>query len=80
MEFKCSWVTRQGPNLVDTGLQRKGKGYLYKDKCYDYVIKDMNKVTHNSIEIAPVHNHNYPWLFCPATILSSQSIVYHALE
>jgi hypothetical protein len=76
MEFKRSWVTRRGPNLVHTGFRPKGKGYLDKYKCYDYVIKNMDKVTPDSIQLAPVRHRQYPWLFGPATMLSSRSIVY----
>ena len=77
LEFDHSWITRKGPNLVHTpGFGPKGKGSFDRRKCYSYVIKDRNEITAERVQLVPVVHHQYPWLFGPATLLSSRSIVY----
>ena len=72
LEFNRSWITRQGPNLVQTGFGLKGQGR----KCYSFAIKNNEEITPERVQLVPVRHHQYPWLFGPATILSSRSIVY----
>jgi uncharacterized C2H2 Zn-finger protein len=72
MQFKLSLITRRGPNLVTVG----GKFNPDRNKCYEYVIKDWKEGSSENVQLAPVHIRQKPWLFGPATILSSRSIVY----
>ena len=77
MEFDRSWISRKGPNLIHTpGSGPKGRGSFDCRKCYSYVIKDRNKISPKCIQLVPVGYHQYSWLFGPATLLSSRSIVY----
>ena len=39
-------------------------------------MKDRNEITPERVQLVPVVHHQYPWLFGPATLLSSRSIVY----
>ena len=76
LQFKRSWITRRGPKLVTDGFGAKGKFHPGRDKCYEYVIKDIQDATPENLQLAPVQHHQQQWLFGPATTLSSRSIVY----
>ena len=77
LEFDRSWITRQGPNLVHTpGFGPKGKGSSDRRKCYNYVIKNRSEINPKRVQVVPVVHHQYPWLFGPATLIGTRSIVY----
>jgi uncharacterized C2H2 Zn-finger protein len=74
LQFKRSWITRRGAKLE--GFVKTGKVHPGTGKCYEYVIKDIEEANPESVQVAPVHHRRQPWLFGPATRLSSRSIVY----
>ena len=77
LEFKRSWITRQGAKVWRrSGSNKSHKIHPGTGKCYKYVIKDIEEASPESVQLAPVHQHRQPWLFGPATKLSSRSVIY----
>ena len=76
INFKQSWITRRGARVEGPGFDRSYKVHPGGRKCYEYVIKDNEDINADDVQIAPVLHHKKPWLFGPATKLSTRSIIY----
>ena len=81
LNFKHSWITRRGPKLITLGLgNRRSSVHPGTKKCYEYVIKNTEESTPENVQLAPVRHSQQPWLYGPATVLSSWSIVYQCIR
>ena len=58
------------------GFNKTQKVHPGTKKCYEYVIKDEEVTNPDIVQLAPVNHCQHPWLFGPATKLSSRSIIY----
>ena len=76
LNFKQSWITRRGAKVEGPGFNKTHKVHPGTRKCYEYVIKDKEDVIPDMVQLAPVRHRQHPWLFGPATKLSSRSIIY----
>ena len=77
LNFKQSWITRRGANLIPDGTKgRRGKFHHGSKKCYEYVIKDRDDTTLEDVQLVPIQHVQVKSLYGPATILSSRQIVY----
>ena len=81
LNFKHSWITRRGPKLITLGLgNRRSSVHPGTKKCYEYVIKNTEESTPENVQLAPVRHSQQPWLYGPATVISSRSIVYPCIR
>ena len=55
VQFKLSWVTRQGAKLEGSGFNTTHKVHPGTRKCYEYVIKDTKDVNPDIVQLSPVH-------------------------
>ena len=77
LHFKHSWIIRRGPKLITLGIGRvKSNIHPGTKKCYEYVIKNPDQSTPEYVQLAPVRQSQIPWLYGPATLLSTRSVVY----
>ena len=77
LHFKHSWIIRRGPKLITLGIGRvKSNKHPGTRKCYEYVIKNPDQSTPEYVQLAPVRQSQIPWLYGPATLLSTRSVVY----
>ena len=77
LHFKHSWITRRGPKLITLGIGKiKSSKHPGTRKCYEYVIKNPEESTPDHVQLAPVCQSHIPWLYGPATVISTRSIVF----